>query len=311
MTSTTQPSKDNIAFFDATRSADVVNARMGADIDPRFREIMTILVKHLHAAVRESRLTTEEWMAGIQFLTKTGQLCSDWRQEFILLSDVLGVSMLVDALNHDRPEGSTENTVLGPFHVANAPHYPSGANICLDGKGEPLLVKGRVTDNDGSPVEGATIDVWATNDDGFYDVQQKGMQPEFNLRGVFTSDKAGDYWFRTVKPRFYPIPSDGTVGNLLTALGRHPNRAAHLHFIVEAPGFDRVVTHIFTPDCRYLTEDTVFGVKHSLIADFKKVDDPERAEVAALPNPFWQVDWNFVLARTEDVQANRLAKAKK
>jgi catechol 1,2-dioxygenase len=311
MTSTTQPPKDDIAFFDATRSADVVNARMGADIDPRFREIMTILVKHLHAAVRESRLTTEEWMAGIQFLTRTGQLCSDWRQEFILLSDVLGVSMLVDALNHDRPEGSTENTVLGPFYVANAPHYPSGANICLDGKGEPLLVKGRVTDNDGNPVEGATIDVWATNDDGFYDVQQKDTQPEFNLRGVFTSDQAGDYWFRTVKPRFYPIPSDGTVGNLLTALGRHPNRAAHLHFIVEAPGFDRVVTHIFTPDCRYLTEDTVFGVKHSLIADFNKVDDPDQAEAAGLPNPFWRVDWNFILARTEDVLANRRAKAKR
>lgn len=303
-----QSSRD-LAFFDAARSADVVNARMGPDISPRLREVMTILVNHLHAAVKEARLTTEEWMTGIEFLTKTGHMCSDWRQEFILLSDVLGVSMLVDALNHDRPEGSTENTVLGPFYVAGAPHYENGANICLDGKGEPLLVTGRVTDNDGNPIAGATVDVWATNDDGFYDVQQKGIQPDHNLRGVFTTDANGEYSFRTAKPRFYPIPDDGTVGKMLAALGRHPNRAAHLHFIVKAPGFDTVITHIFTPDCQYLTEDTVFGVKHSLIADFRQVDDPAEVERAGFSAPFWTVDWNFVLARNEDVARNRLAKA--
>lgn len=303
-----QTSRD-LAFFDAERSADVVNARMGPGVSPRFREIMTIVVNHLHAAVKEARLTTDEWMAAIEFLTRTGQMCSDWRQEFILLSDVLGVSMLVDALNHDRPEGSTENTVLGPFYVAGAPRYANGADICLDGKGEPLLVRGRVTDNEGKPVAGATVDVWATNDDGFYDVQQKGIQPDNNLRGVFTTDENGEYSFRTAKPRFYPIPDDGTVGKLLAALGRHPNRAAHLHFIVEAPGFDRVVTHIFTPDCRYLTEDTVFGVKHSLIADFRKLDDPVEGDRVGLPSPFWLVEWNFVLARQEDVERNRLAKA--
>lgn len=308
MSKTDQSSRD-LPFFDAARSADVVNARMGPDVSPRMREVMTILIQHLHAAVKEARLTTEEWMTGIEFLTKTGHMCSDWRQEFILLSDVLGVSMLVDALNHDRPEGSTENTVLGPFYVAGAPHYANGTNICLDAKGEPLLVRGRVTDNEGNPVANATVDVWATNDDGFYDVQQKDIQPENNLRGVFTTDANGEYWFRTAKPRFYPIPDDGTVGKLLAALGRHPNRAAHLHFIVEAPGFDRVITHIFTPDCPYLTEDTVFGVKHSLIADFRKVNDPAEAERAGLSAPFWTVDWNFVLARNEDVARNRLAKA--
>jgi hydroxyquinol 1,2-dioxygenase len=295
-----QPAND-LAFFDAKRSADVVNARMGPDISPRLREVMTILVNHLHAAVNEAHLTSEEWMLGIEFLTKTGQMCSDWRQEFILLSDVLGVSMLVDALNHDRPEGSTENTVLGPFYVANAPHYENGANICLEKKGEPLLVRGRVTDKDNNPIAGATVDVWATNDDGFYDVQQKGIQPDYNLRGLFTTDAAGDYWFRTIKPRFYPIPSDGTVGNMLAALGRHPNRAAHLHFIVKAPGFDPVITHIFTPDCPYLTEDAVFGVKHSLIADFQKVDDTQLGNEVGLTSPFWKVDWNFVLARVEDL----------
>lgn len=305
----TDQSAGNLAFFDAARSADVVNARMGADISPRLREVMTILVNHLHAAVKEAQLTSEEWMTGIEFLTATGQMCSDWRQEFILLSDVLGVSMLVDALNHDRPEGSTENTVLGPFYVPGAPHYENGANICLDGKGEPLLVRGRITDNAGNPVAGATVDVWSTNDDGFYDVQQKGIQPDHNLRGVFTTDAKGEYWFRTAKPRFYPIPDDGTVGKMLAALGRHPNRAAHLHFIVAAPGFDTVVTHIFTPDCQYLTGDTVFGVKHSLIADFRQVDDPAEAARNDLSAPFWAVDWNFVIARSEDVAKNRKAKA--
>lgn len=302
---TIDKSSCDLAFFDAARSAEVVNARMGPDIAPRFREVMAILVEHLHAAVKEARLTPEEWLAGIEFLTETGHMCTDWRQEFILLSDVLGVSMLVDALNHDRPEGSTENTVLGPFYVAGAPHYANGANICLDGKGEPLLVRGRVSDSGGSPIAGATVDVWATNDDGFYDVQQKGIQPDHNLRGVFTTDAEGDYAFRTAKPRFYPIPDDGPVGKLLSALGRHPNRAAHLHFIVRAPGFDTVVTHIFTPDCRYLAEDTVFGVKHSLIADFQRVEDGAEAERVGLPAPFWLVDWNFVLARTDELGSNR------
>lgn len=301
---TDQSSRD-LAYFDAARSAEVVNARMGADISPRLREVMTIIVDHLHAAVKEARLTSDEWLAGIKFLTETGQTCSDWRQEFILLSDVLGVSMLVDALNHDRPEGSTENTVLGPFYVAGAPHYDNGANICLDGKGEPLLVRGRVTDNAGNPVAGATVDVWATNDDGFYDVQQKGIQPDHNLRGVFTTASDGTYSFRTVKPRFYPIPDDGPVGKLLTAVGRHPNRAAHLHFIVKAPGFDTVITHIFTPDCRYLAEDAVFGVKHSLIADFRQIDDRDEALRAGLPAPFWVVDWDLVLARNEVVEQTR------
>lgn len=304
MRPTDQSSRD-LAYFDAARSAEVVNARMGADISPRLREVMTIIVDHLHAVVKEARLTSDEWLAGIKFLTETGQTCSDWRQEFILLSDVLGVSMLVDALNHDRPEGSTENTVLGPFYVAGAPHYDNGANICLDGKGEPLLVRGRVTDNAGNPVAGATVDVWATNDDGFYDVQQKGIQPDHNLRGVFTTASDGTYSFRTVKPRFYPIPDDGPVGKLLTAVGRHPNRAAHLHFIVKAPGFDTVITHIFTPDCRYLAEDAVFGVKHSLIADFRQIDDQDEALRAGLPAPFWVVDWDFVLARNEVVEQTR------
>jgi hydroxyquinol 1,2-dioxygenase len=304
-TSSDKANANDIAFFDAARSADVVNARMGADTPPRLREVMTILVNHLHAAVKEARMTPEEWVAGIQFLTGTGQMCTDWRQEFILLSDVLGVSMLVDSLNHGRPEGSTENTVLGPFHVAGAPRLQNGANICLDEKGEPLIVHGRVVDNSGNPISGATVDVWSTNDDGFYDVQQQGVQPKHNLRGIFTTDSEGAYWFRTAKPRYYPIPDDGPVGKLLTAVGRHPNRAAHLHFIVEAAGYDRVITHIFTPDCDYLREDAVFGVKGSLIADFDRVEDEMRGREFGLRTPFWEVEWNFVLARVDEVNLGR------
>lgn len=287
-------------YFDEARSADIVNARMDPAADRRLSEVMAVLVKHLHAAVKEIEPTHDEWLAAIRFLTDTGHMCTDWRQEYILLSDVLGVSMLVDAINHRRPSGATPNTILGPFYVADAPRYDNGANICLDGKGEPLVVAGRVTDIMGAPVPNATLEVWQTNDDGFYDVQQRGVQPDSNLRGVFASDRDGRYWFKSVKPRHYPIPSDGPVGKLLGAMGRHPNRAAHLHFIVTAPGFEPVITHIFTPDCPYLREDAVFGVKRDLIAAFERVDDPAAAQKVGFAAPFWSVTWDFALAPSAD-----------
>jgi catechol 1,2-dioxygenase len=285
-----------LAFFTEADSAEVVNARTAPETDPRLGEIVAVVVKHLHAAVKELRLTNDEWFRAIEFLTRTGQSCNEWRQEFILLSDILGVSMLVDAINHDRPDGSTENTVLGPFYVANSPRYESGANINLDGKGEPMVVRGRVLDLYGKPIAGALLEAWQTNIDGFYDVQQKGIQPVNNLRGAFTTDANGEFWFRSAKPLYYPIPVDGPVGNLLQLLGRNIYRPAHLHFIVSASGYDTVVTHIFTPDCQYLTEDPVFGVKKSLIADFKKVEDLAEAEKLGFKAPFWSVDWNFVMA---------------
>lgn len=284
------------AYFEEETSAEVVNSRMGDAADPRLKTVLEILTRHLHAAIKEIEPTHEEWFAAIQFLTDTGHMCSDWRQEFILLSDVLGVTMLVDAINHRRPSGATPNTILGPFYVEGAPRYPNGADICLDAKGTPTLIRGRVFDIDGQPIGGATLDVWQTNDDGFYDVQQKGVQPDYNLRGLFTSEADGRYWFRTVKPRFYPIPYDGPVGKLLKSVDRHPNRAAHLHFIVEAPGFQQVITHIFAPDCPYLGEDAVFGVKRELVAEFKEVNDPALAEQYGMPVPFLLVDWDFVLA---------------
>lgn len=298
---------DKLSFplFTEAGSAEAVNARIGPDVDPRTRQIAETVVRHLHAAVKEIEPTHEEWLAAIKFLTDTGHMCTDWRQEFILLSDVLGVSMLVDAINHRRPGQATENTILGPFFIEGVEPLPSGADICLDHKGEPLVVRARVTDVGGLPVAGATIDVWQTNDDGFYDVQQRGIQPEGNLRGKFVSDAQGRFWFRTVKPRFYPIPDDGPVGKLLARLGRHPNRAAHIHFIVQAPGFETVITHIFSPDCQYLDQDTVFGVKASLVGNFDRVDDAEQARSQQTGNPFWVVEQIFVLAKARCAEGGR------
>ncbi|WP_294640238.1 intradiol ring-cleavage dioxygenase [uncultured Aureimonas sp.] len=299
MTDATDPTAGD-GYFTEENSAEVVIARNRDARDERLKTVMDSAVRHLHAFVKEVEPSNAEWMRVIEFLTATGHITSDWRQEWILLSDILGVSMLVDAIDNRKPRGATETTVLGPFHVSNAPHYENGHDICLDGKGEKLLVTGRVVDTDGRPIAGATLDVWQANDEGFYDVQQQGVQPDFNLRGVFTSGLDGEFWFRSVKPRFYPIPADGPVGQLLGALGRHPYRPAHIHFIVGAPGFEEVTTHLFTPDCPYLHTDAVFGVKADLIADFQTVDDAARAAELGFPNPFTKVDWTFVLARSEE-----------
>lgn len=283
-------------FFTEADSADVVTARNVGARDERIKQIMDVITRHLHAAVKEIEPTQEEWFEAIQFLTKTGHKCDDWRQEFILLSDVLGVSMLVDAINARRPSGATENTVLGPFHLPNAPVMEIGGNICRDDKGEPLVVRGTVKDLDGNPIPGARLDVWQANDDGFYDVQQKGIQPDFNLRGVFESQADGSYWFRAVKPKHYSIPTDGPVGQLLDNLERDPHRPAHLHYIITADGFDQVTTHIFDPEDPYINSDAVFGVKESLIGDFAHVDDADRAKELEVGNPFWDIEFNIVLA---------------
>ena len=287
----------NLSFFTEANSAETVIARMEGCENDRLKEVMSSIIHHLHAVVKEVEPTEEEWMAAIQFLTETGHMCTDWRQEFILLSDTLGVSMLVDAINNRKPSGATESTVLGPFHVENAPRLPNGANICLDGKGAPMVVRGRVVDDSGVPIGGALLDVWQTNEDGFYDVQQKGVQPDMNLRGIFETDGDGRYWFQSVKPRWYPIPDDGPVGKMLRATGRHPNRPAHIHFIVAADGHQPVTTHIFTPDDPYLRSDAVFGVKESLVGSFVEVDDAAEAERLGVPNPFWVCEQDWILTK--------------
>ncbi|WBO61998.1 dioxygenase [Streptomyces camelliae] len=284
--------------FEAERSAEIVAASLAGTTDERLREILTSLVRHTHEFVKEVGLTVEEWAAGIRFLTETGQKCDDTRQEFILLSDVLGVSMLVDAVNHPADGPVTESTVEGPFHMVDSPPRALGDTIDEAGlSGEPCLVTGRVTDTDGRPVAGAGIDVWQADAEGFYDVQRPGEVPERNLRGLFTADEDGRFWFRTIVPRYYPVPVDGPVGTLLKATGRHSYRAAHIHVEVSAPGVRTLTTHIFVDDSPYLDSDTVFGVKESLIRAFAPVDDPVRAAEHGLPNPFRHVDFPVVVRR--------------
>ncbi|WP_299779387.1 intradiol ring-cleavage dioxygenase [uncultured Roseobacter sp.] len=283
-------------YFTEANSAEIVASRNAGAKDARLAEVMSAITRHLHAAVKEIEPTQDEWFEAIQFLTKVGHMCNDWRQEFILLSDVMGVSMLVDAINNRKPSGASESTVLGPFHVEDAPELPMGSDICLDQKGEPMLVKGRILDTEGNPIDAAKIDVWQANDEGFYDVQQKGLQPEFNLRGVFRTEADGTYHFKGVKPKFYPIPDDGPVGQMLAKLGRHPFRPAHLHYILEADGFETLITHIFDPDDPYIHSDAVFGVKESLLAKFELIEDPDRLKEAGFDAPYYEVVHDFVLA---------------
>jgi len=258
---------------------DAVIGRMQAASDPRLRQLIEALVRHLHDFARETRLTPEEWLQAIRFLTATGQTCDDKRQEFILLSDTLGLSMLVDALNNRREGGETPSTVLGPFYVEGAPDLPMGSDIAAATEGgEKTLVSGRVLDGHGRPIAGAVLDVWQTAPNGLYDVQDADA-PEFNLRGRFRTGADGAYSFRTVKPVSYPVPTDGPVGRLLLALGRHAYRPAHLHFIVSAPGYETLTTHIFVRGDEYLQSDAVFGVKDALIVDFAR--DEAAGEVRA------------------------------
>ncbi|GAA2383929.1 dioxygenase [Streptomyces coeruleofuscus] len=265
--------------------------------DPRLRELLTGLVRHLHEFARETRLTQEEWERAIAFLTATGQACTDTRQEFILLSDVLGLSMLVETVNGHRAPGATESTVLGPFHMTESPVRALGDDIDLVGGGEPCVVSGRVLSEDGTPLPGAVVDVWQADDKGHYDVQQPGVQPAGNGRGLFTADSEGRFWFRTCVPAPYPIPTDGPVGGLLRATGRHPYRPAHIHFIATAEGHTPVTTHIFVAGGDYLDSDAVFAVKESLVQDFAETDDPSLAREFGVANPFRHARFDLVLER--------------
>jgi len=283
--------------IDASETAVTEEAvgSLGAGTDPRLRELLTGLIRHLHDFARETRLTQEEWERAIGFLTATGQTCTDTRQEFILLSDVLGLSMLVETLNADRGPGATESTVLGPFHMTESPVRELGADIDLVGSGEPCVVSGRVLSQDGTPLPGAVLDVWQADTDGFYDVQQPDLQPPGNGRGLFTADAAGRFWFRTCVPSPYPIPTDGPVGDLLRATGRHAYRPAHIHFIATAEGHAPVTTHIFVAGSDYLDSDAVFAVKSSLVEDFAETDDPSLAREFGIPNPFRYARFDLVL----------------
>ncbi len=262
--------------------------------NPRLKQVMTSLIIHLHTFIREVELSQEEWALGIQFLTRAGQICDEKRQEFILLSDITGTSMLVDAINHRLSEGATESTVFGPFYREGAPELPMGATISQDGRGEPAVVTGQVRSTNGTPIAGALLDVWETDENGLYE-QQDPEQPDMNLRGKFRTDHEGRYFFVGIKPVSYAIPDDGPVGQLLRALSRHPFRPAHIHLLVSADGFMSVTTHLFVKGDPYLDSDAVFGTKDSLVVDFIRHTSEEEAARYHVTAPFYTVHFDFVL----------------
>jgi catechol 1,2-dioxygenase len=245
-------------------TGDVIN-RMKNAPSARLRDIMEIIIRHLHAIVREARITQDEWRSAIDFPTRTGQICSESRQEFILLSDILGISMLVDAVNNVAGSGISDSTVLGPFYAGQQRELSQGDSILLrEEESESLVMSGRVTDPEGQPIAGALIEVWQTAPNQLYDVQDE-HQPKGHLRASFRSDVAGAYRFRTIIPVSYPIPDDGPAGQLLTAMGRNPFRPAHIHFMISASGYRTLITHLFFEGDKFLESDAVFGVKPSLI----------------------------------------------
>jgi hydroxyquinol 1,2-dioxygenase len=291
-------------FNEDTLTAAVV-ARLKDAKDKRFREIMTSAVRHLHAFAREVNLTEEEWFEGIKFLTAVGQKCDDKRQEFILLSDILGLSMMVCALNHKTAPGATEATVLGPFFAHGAKQYEYDGDLregCTV-KGEDTLVSGRVLTTAGKPVPNAVLDIWQAKADGIYDVQTGG---EFELRGHVKVNAKGEFAFKSYKPKFYSVPDDGPVGELLRATGNHKMRPAHMHAVVSAPGHQQVITHVFVDGDPYLDDDAVYAVKNSLVGKYKKVNNAAEAKKLGMSNPFLKLEWDFRLSPQAGVKARKV-----
>jgi hydroxyquinol 1,2-dioxygenase len=261
--------------------------------DPRLRQIMASLIKHLHGFVREVELTEAEWGTAIDWLTRTAKMCTDKRQEFILASDVLGVSMLVDSINHRLATGATPTTVTGPFHVHDSPELATGANMADGAPGILCFVSGFVRGLDGKPIKGAVLDVWQTDGDGLYEAQRDTDGPW--LRAIYRSGADGSYVIRTVAPIGYTIPMDGTVGELMGRTKISHMRPAHIHFLVEAPGYHRIITHIFQAGDRYIDTDVVFGVKEPLIVNFEKKPSGRTPSGETSEAPFYDVKYDFTL----------------
>jgi len=280
-------------FNEKSITAAVI-ARLSECTDPRFKRVMSSLVTHLHDFVRDVKLTEPEWLAAIQFLTDVGKTCTDKRQEFILLSDTLGVSVLVITLNHPADQGSAESTVLGPFYWEGAPDLPLGGNLAEGVKGEPAFYSGRVLGVNGRPLENALLDIWSGDGEGNYDMQlpeETGMK----ARGRIRTDAEGRYWFRSIRPSFYPVPTDGPVGRMLRGMGRHPYRPGHIHMIVSTPGYLPVTTHLFVAESQYLDSDAVFGMKESLVAQFERHAAGLGPNGERMETPFYTVNYDFQL----------------
>jgi len=293
-------------YSQATLTQAVID-RLGKCEDDRFRRVMTSLITHLHGFIREVDLTPQEWMGAIEFLTATGRACDGKRQEFILLSDTLGVSMMVVALEQARASRSakgaqgatpaTEATVQGPFYWPGAPEVALGGDIGKGVPGEPAFYSGRVTDTDGNPIAGATLDVWSGDGEGMYDMQRDGPA-QMRARGVFRTDAEGRYWFWSIRPTFYPIPMDGPVGAMLRRMARDPNRPGHIHMIVSAPGHVSVTTHLFVANSPHIDTDPVFGLRDSLVVDFQRRPPGTAPDGRVMTMPYWSAHYDFrIVAR--------------
>jgi hydroxyquinol 1,2-dioxygenase len=274
---------------------DLALERWEACHSPRLREIMQSLVKHLHGFVREVDLTADEWLSAMNWLAKTGQLSTEKRHEFILLSDVLGISMLVDSINHRFPTGATPSTVMGPFHIEGSPELPMGADLAAGVAGTPCYVVGAIRDLLGKPIAGAKLDIWQADADGMYE-SQLGLTEPF-LRAIFRTGSDGKYLIRTIAPPGYSIPMDGTVGDLMRETDISHFRPAHIHFYITAPGYQPLITHLFKKDARYIDSDVVFGVKEQLIAEFKQTPAGKTPTGEDSFEPFYVVNYDFTLSK--------------
>ncbi len=275
--------------------------------DPRFAQIMRSLIRHLHGFIRDVDLTPDEWMAAIQFLTATGQTCTDKRQEFILLSDTLGASMMVVMLDQIRaarrnagnpkaahaPTEASEATVQGPYYWEGAPDLPRGSDIAVGVRGEPTFYSGRVTDTHGNPLKNAVLDIWSGDGEGVYDMQVEGSS--MAARARISTDDEGRYWFWSIRPSYYPVPVDGPVGRMLEAIGRHPNRPGHIHMMVSAPGHVKLTTHLFVANSPYIDSDVVFGVRPSLVVEYEQHPAGQAPDGRQMDKPYWSAHYDFRL----------------
>ncbi len=264
--------------------------------DPRLAELMSALVRHLHDFAREVRLTEAEWMAAVRWLTRTGQISDEKREEFILASDVLGLSMLVVQMNHRLDPRATPATVLGPFHIEGSPELGYGDDMSDGLPGTPLYLHGTVRDLDGAPVPGAVLDVWQADDEGRYESQYADVD-EARLRGKYRTRDDGGYCLRTVAPRGYTIPMDGPVGELVSRTAISHFRPAHVHFLLAVPGFEPLITHLFQAGAEYLDSDVVFGTKAELVVEFEEREPGPTPDGGTLDRPWLEARYDFVLQR--------------
>ncbi len=281
----------NLQPMHEQNSAEIVVQRLLRGPEPELARVIATVVRHLHQAVREVRPSMQGWRDAVEFLTEVGHASDERRQEWVLLSDLLGVTQLIEEINSARPKGATPNTARGPFYRPDAPRLPLGADICLDGAGEQLVVTGHVLDLDGRPVVGASVETWQANRHGQYENQQPDLQPEFNLRGHFRTDDKGDFTYRAIRPAGYKVPDDGPAGQLMGRLGYPLYRPAHISFLISAPGFDTLSTQIYDRADAHLDLDPLYGVKPELVADLCRLP-------SAAPTPSWGLDYTFVLARS-------------